>query len=118
MRCISIAAAIVVFCFIGSAPALADGTVRMYYIAADEFTWNYAPTGVNQVSGKPFNEMERPYAIHDSDHIGRLYRKAVYCEYTDATFQTLKARSPNDAYLGILGPIIHAESWRRNQGGL
>jgi FtsP/CotA-like multicopper oxidase with cupredoxin domain len=53
--------------------------------------------------------MERPYAVSDSDHIGSLYRKAIYREYTDATFQTLKPRRPSDAYLGILGPIIHAE---------
>jgi FtsP/CotA-like multicopper oxidase with cupredoxin domain len=109
MRWLSIAAAIVAFCFVGPAAALADGTVRTYYIAADEITWNYAPTGLNQVSGKPFDETERPYAFHDSDHIGSLYRKAIYREYTDGTFQTLKPRPPNDAYLGILGPIIHAE---------
>ena len=65
MRWLSFAAAIVLFCFVGSAAALADGTVRTYYIAADEITWNYAPTGLNQVSGKPFDEMERPYAVHD-----------------------------------------------------
>ncbi len=109
MLWLGIAAAIVLFCCVGSAAALADGTVRTYYIAADEITWNYAPTGLNQLSGKPFDEMERPYAVHDSDHIGSLYRKAIYREYTDATFQTLKPRPPNDAYLGILGPIIHAE---------
>ncbi|MFZ0681978.1 MAG: multicopper oxidase domain-containing protein [Candidatus Cybelea sp.] len=109
MRWLSIAAAIVVFCFVGPAAALADGTLRTYYIAADEITWDYAPTGLNQVSGKPFDEMERPYAVHDADHIGSRYRKAVYREYTDATFQALKPRLPNDAYLGILGPIIHAE---------
>jgi manganese oxidase len=109
MRWFSIAATIVAFCFVGPAAALADGTVRTYYIAAEEITWNYAPSGLNQVTGKPFDEMERPYAVHDSDHIGNLYRKAVYREYTDATFQTLKPRLPNDAYLGILGPIIHVE---------
>jgi manganese oxidase len=109
MRCLSIAGAIVAFWFLGSAVALADGTVRTYYIAADEVTWNYAPTGIDQVSGQPFSAMQRPYAAHDSDHIGNLYRKAIYREYTDATFQTLKPRSADDAYLGILGPIIHAE---------
>ena len=41
MRWLSIAAAIVVFCFVGPAAALADGTLRTYYIAADEVTWNY-----------------------------------------------------------------------------
>jgi FtsP/CotA-like multicopper oxidase with cupredoxin domain len=109
MRWLSIVAAFIAFWSLEPVAALADGTVRTYYIAADEVTWNYAPTGVNQVSGKPFDEMERAYAVHDSDHIGSLYRKAIYRQYTDATFQTLKPRLPNDAYLGILGPIIHAE---------
>ena len=109
MRWLSTAAATFVFCFVGPVAALADGTLRTYYIAADEITWNYAPAGLNQVSGKPFDEMERPYAVHDADHVGSLYRKAIYREYTDASFQTLKPRLPNDAYLGILGPIIHAE---------
>jgi hephaestin len=109
MRSLSIAAAAMAFCLAAPAAALADGTVRTYYIAADEVTWNYAPSGIDQVTGKPFDEMERPYAVHDSDHIGSVYRKAVYREYTDGTFQTLKPRLPSDAYLGILGPIIHAE---------
>jgi FtsP/CotA-like multicopper oxidase with cupredoxin domain len=33
----------------------------------------------------------------------------MYREYTDASFTHLKPRSPQDAYLGIVGPIIHAE---------
>ncbi|MBV9055266.1 MAG: multicopper oxidase domain-containing protein, partial [Candidatus Eremiobacteraeota bacterium] len=91
------------------AAAKADGQVRTYYIAADEVTWNYAPTGVDQVTGKPFDAMERPYAVQDAHHIGSAYRKAIYREYTDATFRTLKPRAPGDQYLGFIGPIIHAE---------
>lgn len=109
MRCLGIVLTLVALWFAEPAAALPDGMVRTYYIAADEVTWNYAPSGIDQVTGKPFDAMERPYAVHDLDHIGSVYRKAVYREYTDGTFQTLKARSPNDAYLGILGPIIHAE---------
>jgi manganese oxidase len=37
------------------------------------------------------------------------YRKAIYREYTDATFQTLKPRPPQWEHLGILGPLIRAE---------
>ena len=40
---------------------------------------------------------------------GWTSHKAVYREYTDATFQHLKARAPRDAYLGMLGPVIRAE---------
>ncbi|MGC1984204.1 MAG: multicopper oxidase domain-containing protein, partial [Candidatus Cybelea sp.] len=87
----------------------ADGQVRTYYIAADEVTWNYAPVGIDEVTGKPFDAMERPYAVQDSHHIGSNYRKAIYREYTDAAFTTLKVRPAGDAYLGFVGPVIHAE---------
>jgi FtsP/CotA-like multicopper oxidase with cupredoxin domain len=42
-----------------------------------------------------------------ADHI--TYRKAIFREYTDATFQTPKARAPEWEHLGILGPLIRAE---------
>lgn len=41
--------------------------------------------------------------------IGRIYRKAVYREYTDASFSKLKPRSPEWEHLGILGPVLRAE---------
>ncbi len=85
------------------------GTTRTYYIAADEVLWNYAPAGINDVMGMPFNATERPYAVRDAHHIGPVYWKAIYREYTDATFTQLKPRPADQAYLGVLGPIIHAE---------
>ncbi len=36
------------------------------------------------------------------------YQKAVFYEYTDATFTTRVTRSPSDAYLGLLGPVMRA----------
>jgi manganese oxidase len=64
---------------------------------------------VNEVSGKPFTADESIYAVRGAHRIGNVYRKAIYREYTDATFTKLKPRPTSDAYLGILGPIIHAE---------
>ncbi len=37
------------------------------------------------------------------------FRKAIYREYTDASFTRLKARPPLWEHLGILGPLIRAE---------
>ncbi|HEY2473585.1 MAG TPA: multicopper oxidase domain-containing protein [Candidatus Cybelea sp.] len=106
----SVAVFLFVLALISSASAAqADGQVRTYYIAADEVTWNYAPTGINQITGKQFDGMERAYTTQDSHHIGSTYRKAIYREYTDATFSTLKPRPADDAYLGFIGPIVHAE---------
>jgi manganese oxidase len=37
------------------------------------------------------------------------FNGAAYREYTDATFTTIKPRAAQDAYLGIVGPILYAE---------
>ena len=47
--------------------------------------------------------------MHSRHRIGTVYFKAVYREYTDATFKTLKPRPENERYLGLVGPVIHAE---------
>jgi len=75
--------------------------VRIYYIAADDVMWNYTPGGRN-LTGTPGPENE----TGDSP---TTYRKAVYHEYTDGTFTTLKQRPPQWEHLGILGPLIRAE---------
>jgi hephaestin len=90
------------------APAAA-GVLRTYYIAADLVNWDYAPTGIDQITGNAFDAQERLYTQSGAHRIGKVYRKAVYREYTDATFSKLKPRSADDLYLGLLGPIIHAE---------
>ena len=75
--------------------------VRIYYIAADEIMWNYVPRGRN-LAGIPGAENEG--ATRQT-----TFRKAIYREYTDATFTTLKPRPPQWEHLGILGPLIRAE---------
>ena len=84
-------------------------TQRVYYIAAEEVEWDYAPTGMNQVTGipTPFGDMENTYLKRDTNRIGNKNIKAIYVEYTDATFTTKKPKESND--LGIIGPIIRAE---------
>ena len=90
-------------------PPTAGGHVRTYYIAAEETEWDYAPLGVNMVTGKPFEGTAVAYTQPGPNHIGHVYRKAVYREYTDGTFATRKPRPPEDEYLGLLGPILRAE---------
>ncbi len=88
-----------------------QGVTRTYYIAADEVKWNYAPTGMNMITGTPLSEDSdayKPsiYTINGKDRIGSTYLKCTYRGYTDNTFSTLKSKPE---WLGILGPIIHAE---------
>lgn len=83
---------------------------RTYYIAADEVAWDYAPWApINPMRGGPFTPEERVYVEHTKTRIGHTYLKAMYRAYTDATFTTAISRPPEEAHLGILGPIIRAE---------
>jgi manganese oxidase len=77
--------------------------VHTYYIAADEVQWNYLPTAPTHVLNGERELGQRPRIKSNT------YRKAVYHEYTDNTFTTLKPRPPEWEHLGILGPLIRAE---------
>jgi len=86
--------------------------VRRYYVAAVEETWDYSPSGRNILEGKPLEDSEeaRPYTVNGAKRIGHKYKKAMFQEFTDATFTTKKERkSDYEKHLGIMGPIIKAE---------
>jgi manganese oxidase len=70
--------------------------VRHYYIAAEDVTWNYAPSGHNLLNATPIRQ---PWLKLD-------WPKTRFIEYTDDTFITKK---PQADWLGILGPVIRAE---------
>jgi len=88
-----------------AAPA---STMREYYIAAEVAEWDYAPSGMNQVTGQPFGELENTWVGRSPDRVGRVYRKALYVAYTDSTFTTRKPRAPEWEHLGYLGPLVRA----------
>uniref|UniRef100_A0A8C2NBH9 Ceruloplasmin n=1 Tax=Capra hircus TaxID=9925 RepID=A0A8C2NBH9_CAPHI len=80
-----------------------------YYIAAKEIFWDYAPSGINFFSGNSLTEAGSEshfYFEQGPTRIGGTYKKLVYFEYTDASFQTQKAKA---THLGLLGPVIKAE---------
>ena len=77
-----------------------NSNVHIYFIAADEVPWDYAPGGRN-LAGIPQAESEQSTLT--------IYKKAIYREYTDATFSTLKPRPRDWEHLGILGPLLRAE---------
>jgi manganese oxidase len=86
-----------------------SGHLRTYYIAADEIDWDYAPLGTDFMTGKPFAGMSAAYTQPGPGRIGHVFHKAIFREYTDATFTKRKPRPAEDEYLGLLGPILHAE---------
>jgi FtsP/CotA-like multicopper oxidase with cupredoxin domain len=92
-----------------TADAALGGKIRVHYIAADEVDWDYAPSGLNQITGEPFGDTENVFVQQGPDRIGKVYRKSVYREYTDATFTRLKPVPSRWRHLGVLGPPIHAQ---------
>jgi len=82
------------------AAAPANARTRTYYIAAQEVQWNYAPGGVNQLTGAP---ARKPFPV---DYVGWIYTKALYFQYADRAFTK---QVPKPPYFGILGPVIRAE---------
>lgn len=69
---------------------------RVYYIAAEDVDWNYAPLGRDPVLGRP---LPAPWGTKT------VYQKQHYVGYTDGTFTK---RTAVPASYGILGPTIHA----------
>ncbi|XP_017273415.1 ferroxidase HEPHL1 [Kryptolebias marmoratus] len=81
---------------------------RVYYVGIVEDLWDYAPSGKNLLNGKAIEEDDHAYIFLEKGphRIGRVYKKAVYREYTDATFTRT---APRPEWLGFLGPVIRAE---------
>ncbi|XP_039180539.1 hephaestin-like isoform X3 [Crotalus tigris] len=88
------------------------GTVRTFYIMAEEVEWDYAPDRSWEFERHNNSGEERYGDIflnHENGRLGSQYKKAVYREYTDGTFKTPKNRTDAEQHLGILGPFIWAE---------
>ena len=94
---------------VACAPAALAGTVHTYYVAADEVDWNYTPLGIDGMMGMPFMDYAKLYTERGPHRIGSTYRKAIYREYTDETFTTLKPRAAEWEHTGMLGPVLRAE---------
>lgn len=90
----------------GCAAGGGGGTVRTYYIAAENVDWDYAPSGTNRIAGGSLSPFDSLIFAPQSEAIGRVYRKAIYREYTDSTFSAPKPRAAEWEHLGILGPLI------------
>ncbi|KAA3602319.1 MAG: copper oxidase [Candidatus Scalindua sp. AMX11] len=83
------------------------GNIREYWIAADEVMWDYAPSfPINLMSGEEFTDDQKVFV---EEGIGRTYLKSVYREYTPGFGALIERSEEENAYLGLLGPIIRAE---------
>ncbi len=92
-----------------SSNSAGDGVERTYYIAAEQATWNYAPRGRNDITGKAFTDDEALFALKSNALIGPTFTKCLYQGHSDASFNTPQERPESETYLGYLGPVIRAE---------
>src|SRR5712691_4440409 len=84
--------------------------VRIYYIAADEVDWTYVPSrGDQAITGDKDDFVKDSASRGTLDPNATTYRKAIFREYTDSSFESLRARPESWSHLGILGPLIRAE---------
>uniref|UniRef100_A0A2K6E5U9 Ceruloplasmin n=1 Tax=Macaca nemestrina TaxID=9545 RepID=A0A2K6E5U9_MACNE len=94
-----------IFLFLYSTPAWAKE--KHYYIGIIETTWDYASDHGEKKLISVDTEHSNIYLQNGPDRIGRLYKKALYLQYTDETFRTAIEKP---VWLGFLGPIIKAET--------
>ncbi|XP_030648847.1 hephaestin-like protein 1 [Chanos chanos] len=85
-----------------------EAVVRTYFIGITEESWDYAPSGHNRINGKPVAEDEHAsvFLLQGPHRIGRVYKKAIYREYTNSSYSQ---EIPKPAWLGFLGPVLKAE---------
>jgi FtsP/CotA-like multicopper oxidase with cupredoxin domain len=85
------------------------GETRTYYISADPVTWDYTPSGHDEITGGKFDDAAEVFTGSGPGRIGTRYEKCLYRGYSDGSFEHVEPRRGQDRYLGILGPVIHAE---------
>ena len=92
----------------GASRPPARGVTRTYFVAADEVDWNYTPADSDLTMGMTLPK-DPFFAIKngpDSTAMAHVFRKAIYQEYTDSSFTTLKPRPKAWQHLQILGPLL------------
>ncbi|KAM4629444.1 ceruloplasmin isoform 2-T2 [Polymixia lowei] len=85
-----------------------SGIRREYFIRIEETQWNYAPSGMNLIQNLTLQQDEEAsvFLARGSQRIGSIYKKAVYKQYTDATYMR-EVEKPE--WMGYLGPLLSAE---------
>uniref|UniRef100_A0A672TTB0 ferroxidase n=1 Tax=Strigops habroptila TaxID=2489341 RepID=A0A672TTB0_STRHB len=90
-----------------------SGTMRIYYVAAEEVEWDYASNKSSEPNIYNISSNEERYSnqklLVAEDQIGSKYKKVVYREYTNGNFTQRKVRTEEEEHLEILGPLLHAE---------
>jgi len=86
-----------------------SGNIRRYYIAAEQETWDYIPSGWDNWLGVPLDVSPRANQAgytKSAGSYGTSWEKALYRGYTDPSFSE---RTEQAATQGINGPTMRAE---------
>uniref|UniRef100_A0A4W6F5T2 ferroxidase n=1 Tax=Lates calcarifer TaxID=8187 RepID=A0A4W6F5T2_LATCA len=85
-----------------------SGMRREYFVRIEEVSWNYAPSGMNIIQNRTLQEDEEAsvFLKRGPQRIGSTYKKAIYKQYSDATYR-IEVAKPD--WLGYLGPLLMAE---------
>uniref|UniRef100_A0A663LLG8 ferroxidase n=1 Tax=Athene cunicularia TaxID=194338 RepID=A0A663LLG8_ATHCN len=88
--------------------AMVEAKTRTYYLGIVEENWDYAPSGKNLITGENLLEdkFASVYVTRGANRIGRVYKKAIFRQYTDDTYSQ---EIPKASWLGFLGPVLKAE---------
>uniref|UniRef100_A0A8D3BDV2 ferroxidase n=1 Tax=Scophthalmus maximus TaxID=52904 RepID=A0A8D3BDV2_SCOMX len=88
--------------------AACESGLREYFLRIEEVSWNYAPSGMNIIQNRTLEDDEEAsvFLKRGPQRIGSTYKKAVYKQYTDATYRVEVTKSD---WLGYLGPLLMAE---------
>ncbi|XP_068456801.1 ferroxidase HEPHL1 isoform X2 [Clinocottus analis] len=87
--------------------------IVQYFISAEEIEWDFSPERnweLEKHHTTRENSAGNIFVSKGENRIGSRYKKVVYREYTDDTFRVQKERKANQQHLGIMGPIIKAET--------
>ncbi|XP_068176427.1 ceruloplasmin isoform X2 [Antennarius striatus] len=85
-----------------------SGMRREYFLKIEEVFWDYAPSGMNLIQDRPLQEDESAsvFLAPNPQRIGSTYKKAMYKQYSDATYGKEIVKPE---WLGYLGPLLSAE---------
>ncbi|KAG7471693.1 ceruloplasmin-like [Solea senegalensis] len=91
-----------------AAVSCASAARKEYFFRIEEVSWNYAPSGMNIIQNRTLDQDEEAsvFLKRGPQRIGSIYKKAVYKQYSDATYR-LEVAKPD--WLGYLGPLLMAE---------
>ncbi|XP_026530402.1 coagulation factor VIII [Notechis scutatus] len=87
---------------VGRSRAKRRPLIWTHYIAAEEGDWDYAPVKPTHLDSTYSKSLES-----GPQRIGSKYKKAMFVEYEDGTFN--KQKAPKADHLGLLGPVLQGE---------